>query len=109
LLTRLTMQGGNAVSRRAIVIDCCVADCEGPRVGAANTLTPSVSIVSNTHVALRDSDGSSAELVVLLSLEDCQRSPTWSSRERREIVSYCITPLVSSFRSHPVQVHEWDY
>jgi hypothetical protein len=109
LLTRLTMQGGNAVSRRAIVIDCCVADCESPRVGAANTLTPSVSIVSNTHVALRDSDGSSAELVVLLSLEDCQRSPTWSSRERREIVSYCITPLVSSFRSHPVQVHEWDY
>ena len=99
------MQGGNAVSRRAIVIDCCVADCESPRVGAANTLTPSVSIVSNTHVALRDSDGSSAELVVLLSLEDCQRSPTWSSRERREIVSYCITPLVSSFRSHLVRVH----
>ena len=76
------------MSRRAIVIDCCVADCESPRVGAANTLTPSVSIVSNTHVALRDSDGSSAELVVLLSLDDCQRSPTWSSRERREIGSY---------------------
>lgn len=46
-------------------------------------------------MALRDSDGSSAELVVLLLLEDCQRSPTWSSPRHREIASYCITHLVS--------------
>ena len=78
----------------------CVADCESPRV--------EVDVLSHincqqhvecfrTHVAIRDSDGSSAELVVLLLLEDCQRSPTWSSRGRREIVSYCITHLVSAF------------
>jgi len=39
----------------------------------AGMASQQVSAPCGIHVALRDSDGSSAELVVLLSLEDCQR------------------------------------
>lgn len=56
----------------------CVAVCFNLRFKATTLSHPGVSIASSTHVALRDSDGSSAELVVLLSLEDYQRSSTWS-------------------------------